>query len=111
MHEKDLGISEYLDLYGNILDDRQLQIMDMYFNEDYSLSEISEITGITRQGVSESVRKSSKRLREMEGKLHLKERLESFEKSRDKIADDLMILLDDDDTTAELVRRIRNLTI
>jgi len=111
MHEKDLGISEYLDLYGNILDDRQLQIMDMYFNEDYSLSEISEITGITRQGVSESVKKSSKRLREMEEKLHLKERLESFEESRDRIADALMILLEDDDTTAELVCRIRNLTI
>lgn len=111
MHEKDLGISEYLDLYGNILDERQLQIMDMYFNEDYSLSEISEITGITRQGVSDSVRKSSKKLRGMEEKLHLKSRIECFEENRDKIADELCRILCNTDQIAEVVEKIRNLTI
>ena len=111
MHEKDLGIAEYLDLYGSILDERQLQIMDMYFNEDYSLSEISEITGITRQGVSESVRKSSRKLREMDEKLHLRDRLKTLEKNRNCIADALMIMLEDNEATDELVRAIRNLTI
>ena len=87
MHEKDLGVTEYLDLYGDILDDRQKQIIEMYYNEDYSLSEISEITGITRQGVGESVRKSVRRLYELEDKLHFKKRIESFEKSRDELAE------------------------
>ena len=109
MHEKDLGICEYLDLYGNILDDRQLQIMDMYFNEDYSLSEISEITGITRQGVSDSVRKSSKKLREMEEKLHLKERIERFEENRDAIAEQISALLGAD--SAGLIEELKNLTV
>ncbi len=111
MHEKDLGISEYLDLYGSILDERQLQIMDMYFNEDYSLSEISEITGITRQGVGDSVRKSSKKLREMEEKLHLKERIECFEKNRDTLADQLAGLMGSDDRISDLIDSIRSLTV
>ena len=87
MHEKDLTVTEYLDLYGDILDDRQRQIMEMYYNEDYSLSEISEITGITRQGVGESVRKSVRRLRELEDKLRFKSRIEAFERNRDALAD------------------------
>ncbi|MBE6707742.1 MAG: DNA-binding protein [Ruminococcaceae bacterium] len=111
MHEKDLGISEYLDLYGNILDERRLQIMDMYFNEDYSLSEISEITGITRQGISDSIRKSSKKLLEMEEKLHLKSRIEYFEENRNNIVDELQKLLDDTDITSAIIEKIRNLAI
>ena len=86
MHEKDLGISEYLDLYGAVLEERQRYIMDLYYNEDYSLSEISEDTGITRQGVSESIRKSSKKLRDMEEKLRFKSRIDAFEAEKDRIA-------------------------
>ena len=74
MREKDLGISEYLDIYGNILDEKQLQIIDMYYNEDYSLSEISEICSISRQGVGESIKKSVKRLKLIESQLHLLEK-------------------------------------
>ncbi len=111
MHEKDLGITEYLDLYGNILDERQLQIMDMYFNEDYSLSEISEITGITRQGVSDSVRKSSKKLRGMEDKLHLKSRIECFEENRNMIVDELCKILNNTDAFSDVIEKIKNLTI
>lgn len=111
MHEKDLGIAVYLDLYGNILEERQLQIMDMYFNEDYSLSEISEITGITRQGVGESVRKSTRRLREMEEKLHLKERIERFEAEKNAIADEITALFEDNSCAFDFVDRIKKLTV
>jgi len=86
MHEKDLSVSVFLDLYGDILEERPRQILDMYFNDDYSLSEISELLGITRQGVGESVRKSVKRLRDMEEKLHLMDRITQFEKCRDELA-------------------------
>lgn len=111
MHEKDLGIAEYLDLYGDILEERQHQIIDMYYNEDYSLSEISEITGITRQGVSESVRKSVKRLREMDEKLHLKSRIASFEKQRDALADKAADILGNSKDAAELIECIRKLSV
>lgn len=108
MHDKDLRLSEYLDLYGAILDERQRLIMDMYYNEDYSLSEISEITGITRQGVGESVRKSVKRLLDMDDKLQLKSRIERFEADRDALAERLLSAVDGGDMSelAEAVRRL-----
>ncbi len=111
MYEKDLGISDYLDLYGDILDERQRTIIEMYYNEDYSLSEISEITEITRQGVSESVRKSVKRLREMEDKLHLKSRIENFERSRDELADRIASSIDASGELADLINDIKKLSI
>ena len=85
MYDKDLGVVEFLDLYGDILDERQHQIIDMYYNEDYSLSEISEITGITRQGVRDSIKK----LYEMEEKLHLKNRFEKFEEDKKTLVNQL----------------------
>ena len=116
MHDKDLRVVEYLDLYGEILEERQRQIVDMYFNDDYSLAEISEITGITRQGVSESVRKSVKKLHEIDEKLHLKDRIESFERNRDVLTEKIRSMLKNDDspedsTLAQLIADIGKLSI
>lgn len=83
MREKDLTISEYLDIYGNVLDEKQRQIIDMYYNEDYSLSEISEICDMTRQGAGESIKKSVKRLMLLESQLGLLEKKKAFGEKRD----------------------------
>lgn len=109
MHDKDLRLSEYLDLYGAILDERQRLIMEMYYNEDYSLSEISEITDITRQGVGESVRKSVKRLLDIDDKLRLKSRIERFEKDRDALADRLLSVADGSPDLSELAEAVKKL--
>lgn len=67
--EKDMKFPRLLDTYGVLLSDRKREILDYYFNEDYSLAEISELTGISRQGVRDSIRKSSDEILELESKL------------------------------------------
>jgi len=52
MFEKNYKISYLFDFYGNILIDKQKDAIDMYYNEDLSLTEIAEHIGITRQGCS-----------------------------------------------------------
>ena len=47
------------------------EIMDYYYSEDLSLSEVSALTGITRQGVRDAIRRSEKLLSETEEKLGL----------------------------------------
>jgi len=83
MFQKDMSISLLLDFYGDILNERRLEIMEMYYNEDLSLSEIADITGISRQGVRDSIKKSEKELQKLEATLGLSQR---FQKLKNEIA-------------------------
>ena len=60
-----------LDFYGDVLTDKQREAMDMYYNDDFSLSEIAENTGISRQGVRDRLQKSERIIDELETKLQL----------------------------------------
>ena len=42
--EKSFEMSLLLDFYGEILSDKQREAMNLYYNEDLSLSEIASIT-------------------------------------------------------------------
>ncbi len=69
--EKDLNIPLYLDLYGSFLTDKQIKAVDMYYNDDLSLAEISKEFGITRQGVLDLLSRARKKLYAMDEKLSL----------------------------------------
>ena len=45
---KDMNISLLFDFYGEILTEKQQDVIDYYYNDDLSLAEISEHLGITR---------------------------------------------------------------
>ena len=62
-------VSVLLDRYGALLSENQQRILDGYYNNDLSLSEIAENQGITRQGVSDFVKRSEAQLFEFEEKL------------------------------------------
>ena len=76
-------IAMLLDCYGKMLTEKQFSAMDLYFQEDFTLSEIAEQTGITRQGVWDNIRRGEKLLTDMENKLHLVER---FSEIKEKVA-------------------------
>lgn len=68
--EKDrVRISALLDLYGAALPARQRDVLDLYYNDDLSLAEIAEDTGITRQGVRSALLKGEAFLSGMEESL------------------------------------------
>lgn len=74
---KDMKFPLLLDTYGVLLSERKREILDYYYNEDYSLSEISELTGISRQGVRDSIKKSEEEIYELEAKLKITEKNEA----------------------------------
>ena len=83
---KDLRYTLYLDMYSPLLTDKQRETLDLYYNEDLSLGEISEVVGITRQGVMNCIKTSEARLSELEEEMGLvkrfmllKERIEALE--------------------------------
>ena len=71
MFQKDLNMAYLLDFYGDILSERKRAVMDDYYNNDLSLSEIAAELGISRQGVRELIKKSEEELSFYEQKLHL----------------------------------------
>lgn len=85
MQVKELKTSLLIDLYRNMLTDKQYSVMDMYFNLDYSLSEIAENEGITRQGVLDLIKRTEQKLAEYEEKLKLMKKFETTEKALAKI--------------------------
>ena len=58
--QKDLHTSLLLDFYGPFLTDRQRDYMDLYHNSDYSLGEIAEQFGVSRQAVRDSLLRAQK---------------------------------------------------
>jgi len=67
--EEKIEISILLNLYGNLLTETQKRYMDLYYNQDYSLSEIGDNENITRQAVRTILVKSKRKLYEYEQKL------------------------------------------
>lgn len=69
--QKDLDFSIYYDYYGSFLTEKQSNLFELYYNDDLSLSEISSLLGITRQGVRDGLERARKKLLSMEAKLGL----------------------------------------
>lgn len=68
--EEKINLSILLSLYGNLLTETQRKYMELYYNEDLSLSEIGDNENITRQAVRTILVKSKKKLQEYEKKLN-----------------------------------------
>ncbi len=68
---KDLSVVMLLDFYGDVLSPRSRDILYQYYDRDYSLSEIAESEGVSRQGIRHILKKGEEELRFLEDKLGL----------------------------------------
>jgi len=66
-----ITIGLLIDFYGQLLTARQYEILDLYYNNDYSLGEISEQLEISRQGVHDNIKRAKAALLDFEQKLGL----------------------------------------
>lgn len=85
---KDFNISVLLDFYGEMLTEKQRDVIEFYYDEDLSLAEIAQNCGITRQGVRDSIKRGEAQLKFYEEKLGLVERFAKINESLDFIIKD-----------------------
>ena len=85
MFDKVIEIGMLYDFYGQLLTDKQRDVMQLHYEDDYSLSEIGEILAISRQAVHDAIKKAEKSLNEYEEKLKLVKRFNETEKRYSQI--------------------------
>jgi predicted DNA-binding protein YlxM (UPF0122 family) len=78
---KNMDISYLLDFYGDMLTDKQREVMEQYYNDDLSLSEIAENFGITRQGVRDAIKRGESTILELEEKVGFARRYRASQES------------------------------
>lgn len=78
MNERDKLIKLY-DIYKNLLTEKQREYFEYYYYEDLSLSEISEITGVSKSFVGKTLNKITDKLKEYENALSIYKLYKSLE--------------------------------
>jgi hypothetical protein len=81
--DKVLEITLLYDFYGELLTEKQSNVIELYYLDDYSLNEIGDRYGITRQAVHEMIKRTEKILMQYEQKLLL---VDKFLKQKEKLA-------------------------
>ena len=79
--EKHIEISILWQIYGKLLTEKQYSILDDYYNNDLSLSEIAENNNISRQGVRDVIVKGESKLFYYEKKLGIMKKTQKNEKT------------------------------
>lgn len=97
------------DFYGELLSKRQKQVMELYHEENYSLSEIAEEIGISRQGVYDALKNAERSLRGYEDKLNLVDRFTESVKAADAVTEQLDALIEERSDDAKLTRRLKQI--
>ncbi len=85
MMEQLLYLSTLFDLYGALLTEKQQECLRMHLFEDFSLSEIGEELGISRQAVYDNIHRSEKAMESYEKKLGLAARYQGERQELAKI--------------------------
>ena len=100
--DKSIKISMLLEIYGKLLTEKQAYTVELYYNQNLSLSEIADEVNITRQAVRKNLVEAEKNLFEYENKLNL------FAKSiqRKEKIDEILKLIEDE-KIARLIEELK----
>lgn len=104
-------VSLLFDFYGKLLTKRQREVMELYYEENLSLSEIADEFQISRQGVHDALKNAEKALRLYEEKLALVEKMQTGRQAMEEIdaaIDELEAGCSDSQMIAKL-QRIKNI--
>ena len=107
--EKNVKISVLCEIYGKLLTEKQLAILDDYYDQDLSLSEIAENQGITRQAVRDIIKKGENKLFEFEEKLEFMKKMYKQEEKISIILSELLKIQSKftDNEVAEVLEHVR----
>ncbi|MFQ7348567.1 MAG: YlxM family DNA-binding protein [Anaerococcus vaginalis] len=83
--EKLVQVARLFDTYGSLLNEKQKDVINCYYNEDLSLNEIAENNNKSKQAISDMIQRSVDKLFEFEDEL-------SLIKKKNQLREDLSLL-------------------
>lgn len=83
--EKLVQVARLFDTYGSLLNEKQKDVINCYYNEDLSLNEIAQNNNKSKQAISDMIQRSVDKLFDFENEL-------SLIKKKNKLRDDLSLL-------------------
>lgn len=104
MLEKTTRMNFLFDFYHKLLTEKQQKYMSMYYLEDLTLTEISEILSVSRQAVYDNIKRTETMLESYEEKLKLYDKF----KSRHEIIEKLLEIAEDEQLKS-LVQQLKEL--
>ena len=107
--EEKFYIAELFDLYGLMLTDKQQECLRLYLDEDFSLAEIGEELGISRQAVHDNIQRAEQTLMTFEDKLGIHARNAELQNELKNIAAELQPLLEQSETGRKNFQRLVNI--
>ena len=69
--EKTNRMNALFEFYATLLTEKQMNYMELYYADDFSLGEIAEEYQVSRQAVYDNIKRTEKILEDYERKLHL----------------------------------------
>ena len=103
MTEETLYRTMLFDFYGELLTAKQKEYFDLHYNADYSLGEIAEMTGISRQGVWDIIKRAEETLRKTEEKTGLIRRFRENQEAVAEMETTVAQLMEETDGKARLL--------
>lgn len=80
--EDRIKISILMDYYRELLTEKQKNVMELYYNQDLSLSEIGELTNTSRQAIHDTIKRCNRLLTDYEDKLKFVEKIYKIKENR-----------------------------
>ncbi len=106
MIEKTEKIIMLKDFYGPLLTEKQQDVLNLYYEDDWSLSEIADSLNISRQGVHDLLKRAEQSLLDYERRLGL---LQRFSLTRDYLHEVFAVLNDTSPIEQAQIDRVLNL--
>lgn len=107
---KNLDMALLIDMYAPVLTEKQREMLELYYYEDLSLAEIAQNSGISRQGVRDSIKRGETVMLDLEDQLGLARRQKLLIQMRERITRDAkdIKLFNDKFTYSDHIERAAN---
>lgn len=101
-------MNSLFDFYHGLLTAKQQEYLELYYGDDYSLGEIAEEFGVSRQAVYDNIRRSAAALEEYERQLHMLADFEAQNAAVDALGAYVRSHYADDQELQQLLARVEN---